>query len=145
VLGVEHGALEPLGELLAGDDGLLGLLGESVELHVDCSLCVRFGIGLVDGVQELGRSRLRPSRRGSVGRTTRTRTYRSPEPSPLKRGMPWPLSRKVRSFCVPAGTGQQDAALERRDRDLAPEERLASVIGTSRSRSSPRRVKRRWA
>ena len=29
VLGVEHGALEPLGELLGGDDGLLGLLGES--------------------------------------------------------------------------------------------------------------------
>ena len=34
VLGVEHRALEPLGELLGGDDGLLGLLGEAVELHV---------------------------------------------------------------------------------------------------------------
>ena len=33
VLGVEDGALEPLGELLGGDDGLLGLLGESIELH----------------------------------------------------------------------------------------------------------------
>ena len=38
VLGVEHGALEPLGELLGGDDGLLGLLGESVELHVRLGL-----------------------------------------------------------------------------------------------------------
>ena len=34
VLGVEDGALQPLGELLGGDDGLLGLLGESIELHV---------------------------------------------------------------------------------------------------------------
>jgi hypothetical protein len=34
VLGVEHGALEPLGELLGGEDGGLGLLGETVELHV---------------------------------------------------------------------------------------------------------------
>ena len=33
VLRVEHGALHPLGELLGGDDGLLGLLGEAVELH----------------------------------------------------------------------------------------------------------------
>ena len=33
VLGVEHGALEPLGEGLGGDDGLLGLLGEAIELH----------------------------------------------------------------------------------------------------------------
>ena len=33
VLRVQDGALHPLGELLGGDDGLLGLLGESVELH----------------------------------------------------------------------------------------------------------------
>ena len=38
VLRVEHRALHPLGELLGGDDGLLGLLGEAVELH---------GVGLV--------------------------------------------------------------------------------------------------
>ena len=37
VLRVEHGALHPLGELLGGDDGLLGLLGEAVELHGSCS------------------------------------------------------------------------------------------------------------
>ena len=34
VLGVEDRALEPLGGGLGGDDGLLGLLGESFELHV---------------------------------------------------------------------------------------------------------------
>ncbi len=33
VLRVQHGALHPLGELLGGDDGLLGLLGEAIELH----------------------------------------------------------------------------------------------------------------
>ena len=34
VLGVEDRAVEPLGGGLGGDDGLLGLLGESFELHV---------------------------------------------------------------------------------------------------------------
>ena len=62
VLGVEHGALHPLGELLGGDDGLLGLLGESVELHGSGSRCgssrsswVSAGgprVGLVDEVEE---------------------------------------------------------------------------------------------
>ena len=33
VLGIEERAVQPLGELLGGDDGLLGLLGESIELH----------------------------------------------------------------------------------------------------------------
>ena len=33
VLGVEDRAVEALGGGLGGDDGLLGLLGESVELH----------------------------------------------------------------------------------------------------------------
>ena len=45
VLRVEHGALHPLGELLGGDDGLLGLLGESVELH-GVGLCACVGVGL---------------------------------------------------------------------------------------------------
>ena len=34
VLGVEHGRVHPLGELLGGEDGLLGLLGEAIELHL---------------------------------------------------------------------------------------------------------------
>ena len=34
VLGVEDRALQPLGGRLGGDDGLLGLLGEAIELHV---------------------------------------------------------------------------------------------------------------
>ena len=46
-------------------------------------------------------------------------------PSPLKRGMPWPLSRNVRPFWVPGRHLEQDAALQGRDRDLAPEQRLA--------------------
>ena len=83
-------------------------------------------------------------------------------PSPLNRGMPWPLSRNVRPFWVPAGTMmrtrpknvakgkkhpsnsehptqehpkkaelgarghlEEDAALERGDGNLAPEQRLA--------------------
>ena len=65
VLGVEHGALEPLRELLGGDDGLLGLLGESVELHGRVSL-----------------SRVRPADR--VGR--RGRGSASRRPSPRRRG-----------------------------------------------------------
>ena len=63
VLRVEHGALHPLGELLGGDDGLLGLLGEAVELHGSGSRgsgAVRSGfgsgggagVGLVDEVEE---------------------------------------------------------------------------------------------
>ncbi len=38
VLRIEHRALECLRVLLGGDDGLLGLLGEAVELHDVCSL-----------------------------------------------------------------------------------------------------------
>ena len=38
VLGVEDGAVESLGRRLGGDDGLLGLLGEAVELHLWFSL-----------------------------------------------------------------------------------------------------------
>ena len=38
VLGVEHGALEPFGELLGGENGLLGLLGKAIELHAWASV-----------------------------------------------------------------------------------------------------------
>ena len=58
VLRVEHGALHPLGELLGGDDGLLGLLGEAVELH--------------GRSRPVGRVRVRWSARGS-GWSTRSR------------------------------------------------------------------------
>ena len=36
VLGVEDGAVERLGQLLGGEHRLLGLLGESIELHGEC-------------------------------------------------------------------------------------------------------------
>ncbi len=47
VLGIEHRAVHPLGELLGRNDGLLGLLGEAIELH-GRDLCWR-GDVLVDG------------------------------------------------------------------------------------------------
>ena len=43
VLGIEHGAVEALGRRLGGDDGLLGLLREAVELHLWFSLDVGGG------------------------------------------------------------------------------------------------------
>ena len=76
VLGVEHGALHPLGELLGGDDGLLGLLGESVELHGSGSRAVMRsvgwsgggpGVGLVGEVEEGPRRPPSPRRRGRSG------------------------------------------------------------------------------
>ena len=54
MLGVEDRAVEPLGGRLGGDDGLLGLLGESFELHgapLDRK-SVLAGVGLVDEVEE---------------------------------------------------------------------------------------------
>jgi len=54
VLGVEDRAVEPLSGRLGGDDGLLGLLGESVELHgwpLDRK-SVLAGVWLVDLVEE---------------------------------------------------------------------------------------------
>ena len=125
VLGVEHGALHPLGELLGGDDGLLGLLGEAVELHG--SVLVRWwcggsvggpGIGLVGEVEEGPGRRRAPRRRARCGSTTRTFTYRSPAPSPFSRGMPCPVSRNVRPFWVPAGIVSRTRPLSVVDRDL---------------------------
>ena len=69
VLGVEDRAVEPLGGRLGGDDGLLGLLGESVELHVVRLWIVRSvlaGVGLVDEVEERPGGGLRLV--GQVGR-----------------------------------------------------------------------------
>ena len=134
VLGVEHGALQPLGELLGGDDGLLGLLGESVELHgrVSCGRSGRWwcgsggrpGVGLVDEVEERLRRAALP-RRAAVGSTTRTFTYRSPAPSSFIRGMPWPVSRNVRPPWVPAGIVSRIRPLSVVDRHLGPQQRLA--------------------
>ena len=60
------------------------------------------GVGLVDEVEEAARG-LRASSDRSVGRMTLAWTNRSPWPSPLKRGMPWPVSRNVRPGWVPGG------------------------------------------
>ena len=69
MLGVEDRAVEALGGRLGGDDGLLGLLGEAIELHRSVSLAVGVRsawIGLVDEVEEApGRV---PGLVGEVGR-----------------------------------------------------------------------------
>ena len=127
VLGVEDRAVEPLGGRLGGDDGLLGLLGESIELHVRFSR-VRGqssrGVGLVGEVEERpgGRPRLvgQVGREDDAGLDVAGRRGRSP----LNRGMPWPERRKVCPGWVPGRDRQQDAALEGLDRDLGAEERF---------------------
>ena len=68
VLGVEDRAVEALGGGLGGDDGLLGLLGESVELHsVSLSSADRVSAGWVGR-----RGRGRPGRRPAPRRTGRS-------------------------------------------------------------------------
>src|SRR6185369_2230756 len=79
VFGVEDRAVEPLGYRLGGDDGLLGLLGEAIELHLT------FSLGSGDGqssLRGLGWSARRRNVRAAsfassdrfVGRTTRDLT-----------------------------------------------------------------------
>ena len=71
VLGVEDRAVEALGGGLGGDDGLLGLLGESVELHVG-SVRLRPG-SAGSGWSMVSKKRAggaRASSDRSVGRTT---------------------------------------------------------------------------
>ena len=71
MLGIEHGAVQALGGRLRGEDGLLGLLGESVELH-------RWSLGSGWGQRGSGWSRRSKKGRAasvassesSVGRTT---------------------------------------------------------------------------
>ena len=138
VLGVEHGALEPLRELLGGDDGLLGLLGEAVELHGTRGLAGSGSrVGLVDEVEELLRRGLSPRRRDwSAGPRGPGRRGR-PAPSPLNVGMPWPLSRNVLPFWVPAGTLSRTRPLSVPTGISPPSRASRRVIGSSRSRSSP--------
>ena len=148
VLRVEHGALHPLGELLGGDDGLLGLLGEAVELHGSGSRLGAVGrlgsgggpgIGLVDEVQE--RASRRPSpRRPAPSAAPRGPSRRGrPVPPSLTLGMPWPVRRKVLPLCVPAGIVSRIRPLRVATGTSAPSSASRSVTGSSRSRSAPRR------
>ena len=143
VLGVEDRAVEALGGGLGGEDGLLGLLGESVELHVGSLVGASRSawVGLLDDVEE-GPG----GGRGLVGQAGRQDDLgpddRSPWPSALNRGMPWPRSRNVRPGLGPRRDRQEDASLERRrPGPRAPSRASSSVIGSSRSRSAPLRVK----
>ena len=69
VLGVEDRAVEPLGGGLGGDDGFLGLLGESVELHG--GLASRF-VSWVSVGRVGGRGRRRRGRPPAPRRTGRS-------------------------------------------------------------------------
>ena len=107
VLGVEDRALEPLGELLGGDDGLLGLLGEAVELHVGSPRSGQALGARGSGWSTRSRNRCAAAFASSSGRS-------AGRPGPSRRGRravalepracPGPCSRKVRPFWVPAGS-----------------------------------------
>ena len=140
------GALEPLGELLGGDDGLLGLLGESVELHGWSRArswsvrWLRWWPGGRAGRRGRGTrfaAASAPRRRGSVGQDDADLHVQvAARRRPCRRGMPWPLSRNVRPVWVPAGivsrtrplsvatgTSAPSSASRERDRELALEVR----------------------
>ena len=126
---------------LGGDDGLLGLLGEAVELHGrSLGRC-----GSARGSGWSTRSTKRPRRPSlassdrSVGRTTRALTYRSPWPVALKPGHPLAVSRNVRPFWVPAGILRRTRPLSVSTGTSAPSRASPRVSGSSRSRSAPRR------
>jgi len=135
VLRVQDGALHPLGELLGGDDGLLGLLGESVELHlvralvsgVRVSLEASAGdarIGLVDQVQErLGRV---PRRVAHRGRQDDPHLHvQVPGAAVLDRGHALAFQAEGPAALGPGGDGEEDPALEGGHRHLRPQQRLA--------------------
>ena len=68
----------------------------------------------------------------------------SPTASLRKAGMPWPLSRKIRPFWVPAGIRSRTLPFSVVTGTSAPSSASPSVIGSSRSRSAPRRLKIGW-
>ena len=105
VLGVQDRAVQSLGGGLGGDDGLLGLLGESVELHSVVSRFGRISAGMGWSISANAPLRRgpRPRRTGRSAGRRFALANRSPGPVPLKRGMPRPVSRNVRPFWVPAG------------------------------------------
>ena len=143
VLGVEDRAVEPLSGRLGGDDGLLGLLGESVELHgwpLDRK-SVLAGVWLVDDVEERPGGGLRLVGE-FVGRMTRVLTYRSPYPLSRNRGMPWPVSRNVLPGWLPAGMVSSTPPFRVSTLTSPPRSASSRVIGSSRSRSAPRLVNR---
>ncbi len=107
VLGVEDRAVEALGGGLGGDDGLLGLLGEAVELHGQVSR--ERGSGCVDrGLDERSRAAAPGlvGRGGSAGRPSRLDVAGRRGRSALKRGMPWPREPEAsgRAGCRPGSS-----------------------------------------
>ena len=125
VLGVEDGAVSRAAVAWAATMASWAFwVKRSSCMSVSRSGCQR-GSGLVD---ELEGGLRRPRRLvGQVGRAGRPWPWRSRSPWPvaLKRGMPWPVEPERPAGLRAGGDRQQDAALERPDRDLAAEQRLA--------------------
>ena len=135
------GLCEPLGERLGGDDGLLGLLGVSIELHGVLLPVARGQASRGSGCSTRSmnvRAAAAASSARSVGQDDAGPGERSPDPSPRRRGMPWPLSRK-RCAGLRAGRDlQQHLPLSVATGTSPPSRASPRVMGSSRSRSAPR-------
>ena len=143
VLGVEDRALEALGGRLGGDDGLLGLLGEAVELHVGLSRAP-VGIGQRGSGWSTRSRKVAAAAFGLVGQVGR-------EDDP---GLDVEVAvavaaearhalarrRNVRPGWVPAGIVSRTRPLSVRTGTSPPSSASSRVSGSSRSRSAPRRV-----
>src|SRR5664279_2075569 len=91
MLRIEHWALQLLGQSLGFHYRFLSLLGEAVEVH-GAALMRGFGWAIWRRKSSAAVLCL-PSSAG--GRMTLTLAYRSPAPSPLRRGIPWPVKRNA--------------------------------------------------
>ena len=128
VLGVEDRAVEPLGGRLGGDDGLLGLLGEAIELHRGSLLDRRRSVVAAGSGWSTRSKNVRAAVLRLVGQVGRE------DDAGLDVQVAVALALEPRHALAgeaerPPGLGpgrdrQQDAALEGLDRDLAAEERL---------------------
>ena len=123
VFGIQHRAVEPLGSGLRGHDGLLGFLGESVELHVGS---LRYGSargGLVDEVEQAcGR---RASLIGQVGRQDDLGLHvEVAVAGGLEAGHPTAGEAERAPVLGARRDGEGDPALERVDLHLGPEQGL---------------------
>ena len=130
VLGVEHRALRPRGQLLGGEDGLLGLLGVAVELHGDL-LWLAFGgrrgtrVGLVDVVDE-GTCATRPLLVEACRQHDAGAHAQVPATAPAE--VRQPLARQAEEAPVlgPRRDGQLETlAAEGLEADVAAQQRLA--------------------
>ena len=126
VLGVEDRAVEPLGGRLGGDDGLLGLLGEAVELHGTC-LLVGCRVDRGSGCSTRSKNGRAAAVRlvGQVGREDDPGLdVQVAVAGRLEARHALAAEPERPSGLGPGRDREQDAALEGPDRDLRAEERL---------------------